>query len=146
MKIAMFFMLGCIPYFVFRLIFISSLLGLPSIFGYLPESGVSYLLQNSFVSQAIGLCGEAIIMALAVVNRNKWIQEELIQTQETQKELIASQNQVLELTVSERTKQLQEKHNALDEAHRNVVSSVNYASRLQRGQPGSVHWAARSGR
>mgnify|MGYP003340632379 CR=1 FL=1 len=134
MKIAMFFMLGCIPYFVFRLIFISSLLGLPSIFGYLPESGVSYLLQNSFVSQAIGYCGEAIIMALAVVNRNKWIQEELIQTQETQKELIASQNQVLELTVSERTKELQEKHNALDEAHRNVVSSVNYASRLQRGQ------------
>ncbi|MFM7633085.1 MAG: SpoIIE family protein phosphatase [Burkholderiaceae bacterium] len=134
MRIAMFFLIGAIPYFVFRLIFVWGLLGYPSIFSYLPESGISYLLQNNFVSQGIGLCGEAIIMALAVVSRNKWIQDELAATQESQKALIESQNLRLEATVTERTQELLEKHNALDEAHQNVVSSVNYASRLQRGQ------------
>jgi len=134
MRIAMFFLIGTIPYFVFRLIFVWGLLGYPSIFSYLPESGISYLLQNNFVSQGMGLCGEAIIMALAVISRNKWIQDELEAAQESQKALIENQNLRLEATVTERTQELLEKHNALGEAHQNVVSSVNYASRLQRGQ------------
>jgi len=134
MRIAKFFLIGCIPYFFFRLIFVSGLLGFPSIFSYMPQSGIAYLLQNSFVSAGFGLCGEAIIMALAVVSRNKWIQAELINAQESHRALIESQKHTLEVTVAERTQELREKHDALDEAHQHIVSSVNYASRLQRGQ------------
>ena len=134
MRVALFFLIGAIPYFLFRLIFVAGLLGMPLIFSLLPQSGISYLLQNNFVSQAMVLCCEAIIMALAVVSRNKWIQEELVETQESQKQLIANQNKVLEATVAERTQELLEQHRALDASHQVILSSVNYASRLQRGQ------------
>lgn len=134
MKVALFFLIGAIPYFLFRLVFVSGLLGMPSVFSLLPESSLSYLLQNNFVSQAMALCCEAIIMALAVISRNKWIQEELAETQESQRTLIANQNKMLEATVAERTQELVEQHKALDESHQIILGSVNYASRLQRGQ------------
>ena len=127
MKIAMFFLLGSVPYLAFRLVFVTGLAGFASPFSYLPESGISYLLQNTNVSQAIGLCCEAMIMALAVVSRTRWLQQELAEN-------FQNQNKVLEETVAERTKELAEQHQELDEAHQLVVGSVNYASRLQRGQ------------
>lgn len=127
MKIAMFFLLGSVPYLAFRLVFVTGLAGFASPFSYLPESGISYLLQNTNVSQAIGLCCEAMIMALAVVSRTRWLQQELAES-------FKNQNKVLEETVAERTKELAEQHQELDEAHQLVVGSVNYASRLQRGQ------------
>jgi serine phosphatase RsbU (regulator of sigma subunit) len=58
----------------------------------------------------------------------------LTQSVETQKTLVEGQNKVLEETVAERTKELAEQHQKLDQAHQLVVGSVNYASRLQRGQ------------
>jgi hypothetical protein len=64
-------------------------------------------------------------MALAVVSRNKWIQAELINAQESHRALIESQKHTLEVTVAERTQELREKHDALDEAHQHIVSSVN---------------------
>ena len=134
MNIAMFWLIASIPYFIFRLIFISGLMGYPSVFSYFPESGISYLLQNTSVSQAIGLCAEALVMALAVVSRNTWIQKELAHSIASQKNLVENQNKVLEETVGERTKELAEQHQKLDETHQLVVGSVNYASRLQRGQ------------
>ena len=141
MKVAMFWLIASIPYLVFRIIFISGVMGYPSVFSYLPMSGFSYLMQNTQVSQAIGLCAEAMIMALAVVSRNVWIQKELAKSlaaqktlAEDQKALVENQNKVLEETVAERTKELAEQHQELDEAHQLVVGSVNYASRLQRGQ------------
>jgi serine phosphatase RsbU (regulator of sigma subunit) len=134
MSVAMFWLIASLPYLAFRLIFVSGLMGYPSIFSYLPESGFSYLLQNSNVSQAIGLCGEALIMALAVISRNVWIQKELAKTLDAQKVLVEGQNKVLEETVAARTKELEAQHQELDEAHQLVVGSVNYASRLQRGQ------------
>jgi len=134
MKIALFFLIGAIPYLLFRIIFGLGLAGIPSPFSYLPESGFSYLMQNSNVSQALGLCSEAIIMALAVVSRSRWIQQELASAMDAQKTLIQNQNSVLEQTVAERTRELEHQHYALDEAHQLVVGSVNYASRLQRGQ------------
>lgn len=48
--------------------------------------------------------------------------------------MIENQNKVLEQTVAERTRELEEQHHALDETHQLVVGSVNYASRLQREQ------------
>ena len=134
MSVAMFWLIASLPYLAFRLIFVSGLMGYPSIFSYLPESGSSYLLQNSNVSQAIGLCSEALIMALAVISRNVWIQKELAKSIDAQKVLVEGQNKVLEETVAARTKELAEQHQELDEAHQLVVGSVNYASRLQRGQ------------
>ena len=134
MSVALFWLVASIPYFTFRLIWIAGLMGYPSVFSYLPESGISYLLQNTNVSQSIALCAEALIMALAVISRNVWIQKELAQSIDVQKTLVEGQNKVLEETVAERTKELAEQHHELDEAHQLVVGSVNYASRLQRGQ------------
>ena len=134
MSVALFWLVASIPYLGFRLIWMTGLMGYPSVFSYLPESGTSYLLQNSTVSQSIGLCAEALIMALAVVSRNVWIQKELAKSIDVQKTLVEGQNKVLEETVAERTKELAEQHHELDEAHQLVVGSVNYASRLQRGQ------------
>ena len=134
MSVAMFWLIASLPYLAFRLIFVTGLMGYPSIFSYLPESGFSYLLQNSNVSQAIGLCSEALIMALAVISRNVWIQKELAKSLDAQKVLVEGQNKVLEETVAARTQELEAQHQELDEAHQLVVGSVNYASRLQRGQ------------
>ena len=141
MSVAMFWLIASVPYLFFRLIFVAGIMGYPSPFSYLPESGVGYLLQNTYVSQAIGVCLEAIIMSLAVVARNNWIQNELTKSlaaqktlAESQKSLVENQNKVLEQTVAERTKELAEQHQALDQAHQLVVGSVNYASRLQRSQ------------
>ena len=148
MSVALFWLVASIPYLIFRLIFVAGIMGYPSPFSYLPESGLSYLLQNSILSQGIGYCLEAIIMSLAVVARNNWIQEELNKSlaaqktlAEERKALVENQNKVLEETVTERTKELAEtareleaQHQELDEAHQLVVGSVNYASRLQRGQ------------
>jgi len=127
MRIAMFWMIAAVPYLIFRLIFLSGFMGFPSVSSFLPESGFSVLLQNNNTFQAIGLCAEALIMALAVVSRNVWVQKELAKSIDAQKTLVEGQNKVLEETVTERTKELFEKHEV-------VVSSVNYASRLQRGQ------------
>lgn len=134
MSVAIFWLVASIPYFIFRLIWVSGLMGYPSLFSYLPESGISYVLQNTNMSQSIALCAEAMIMALAVISRNVWIQKELAKSMDLQKTLVEQQNKVLEETVKERTKELAEQHQALDEAHQLVVGSVNYASRLQRGQ------------
>jgi serine phosphatase RsbU (regulator of sigma subunit) len=148
MRIAMFWMIAAVPYLIFRLIFVSGVMGFPSVSSFLPESGFSVLLQNNSTFQAIGLCGEALIMALAVISRNVWVQKELAESIDAQKTLVEGQNKVLEETVAERTKELTKstkelaksaqelavQHQELDEAHQLVVSSVNYASRLQRGQ------------
>ena len=141
MSVAMFWIIASIPYLLFRLIFVAGIMGYPSPFSYLPESGFAYLLQNTYVSQAIGVGLEAIVMSLAVIARNNWIQNELTKSlaaqkvlAESQKTLVENQNKVLEQTVAERTKELAEQHQELDVAHQLVVGSVNYASRLQRGQ------------
>jgi len=127
MRITIFWMIAAVPYLIFRLIFLSGNFGFPSISSFLPESGFSVLLQNSGTFQAFGMCAEALIMALAVVSRNVWVQKELAKSIDAQKTLVEGQNKVLEETVAERTKELSAKHEV-------VVSSVNYASRLQRGQ------------
>jgi serine phosphatase RsbU (regulator of sigma subunit) len=97
-------------------------------------AGIGFLMQHSNTAQSIGLCCEAIIMALAVISRTRWLQLQLAQNMEEQKALVENQNRVLESTVAERTRELAEQHSELDKTHQLVVSSVNYASRLQRSQ------------
>ena len=131
---ARFFMYAIVPYLIFRSIFILGLAGVPSPFTLMEPVGIGFLMQNSNVAQAIGLCCEAIIMALAVISRTRWLQVQLAQNMEAQKALVENQNRVLEATVAERTRELETQHQELDKTHQLVVSSVNYASRLQRSQ------------
>ena len=102
-------------------VFILGVIGVPSPFSFLPKSGFGLFFQNSFTNQAFGLCCEAMIMALAVISRTRWIQRELTQSVETQKTLVEGQNKVLEETVAELTKELAEQHQELDQANQLVV-------------------------
>jgi len=118
LQVAKFFMYAIVPYLTFRSIFILGLAGVPSPFSLLEPAG---------------FC-EALIMALAVVARSRWLQDELTKSMQAQQEMVSNQNRVLEATVQERTRELAEQHRELEEVHQFVVSSVNYASRLQRSQ------------
>ena len=124
---AIFFTYAIMPYLIFRTSFIFGIIGVPSLFSYLPDQALGYFLKNSWTNQAFGICLEAMVMALAVISRARWLQNELTVTAQKQTELIEEQNSILEATVTERTQELSSKHEL-------VVSSVNYASRLQRGQ------------
>lgn len=85
MGVALFWLIASLPYLIFRFIFVAGLMGYPSPFIFLPESGMAYLLQNTYVSQAISVGLEAIIMSLAVIARNNWIQQELTKSLAAQK-------------------------------------------------------------
>lgn len=124
---ALFFTYAVVPYLVFRLGFLFGIIGLSSPFQYLPDQGFGYFLKNPWTNQAFGVCMEALIMALAVISRARWLQSELTLSAKKQTELIEQQNVVLEAKVEERTQELRIKHEV-------VTSSMNYASRLQRGQ------------
>ncbi len=124
---ALFFTYAVVPYLVFRLGFLFGIIGLSSPFQYLPDQGFGYFLKNPWTNQAFGVCMEALIMALAVISRARWLQSELTLSAKQQTELIEQQNMILEAKVEERTQELRIKHEI-------VTSSMNYASRLQRGQ------------
>ena len=134
LTVAKFFMIAMVPYMFFRVSFMLGIAGFQSPFSFLPQSGFGLFFQNTNTNQAFGVCCEAMIMALAVISRTRWLQQELANSIQSQNELMANQNKVLEHTVAARTKELAEQHQELDEAHQLVVGSVNYASRLQRGQ------------
>ena len=124
---AIFFTYAVVPYLIFRIGFLFGIIGLPTPFSYLPDQALGYFLKNPWTNQAFGVCLEALIMALAVISRARWLQSELTTSARKQTELIEQQNTILEAKVDERTQELSAKHEL-------VVSSVNYASRLQRGQ------------
>ncbi len=134
MEIARFFMIAMVPYLVFRTVFLLNVAGLPSPFQLLPDSGLAYFIKVASTAQALGVTLEARIMALAVVSRTRWLQDQLAAQMQEQKALVENQNRVLETTVAERTRELEAQHRELDETHQIVVGSVNYASRLQRSQ------------
>ena len=124
---ALYFTYAVVPYLVFRLGFLFGIIGFPSPFQYLPDYGFGYILKNPWTNQAFGVCMEALIMALAVISRARWLQTELNLAASKHTEVIQQQNQLLETKVQERTQELRQKHDI-------VVGSVNYASLLQRGQ------------
>jgi serine phosphatase RsbU (regulator of sigma subunit) len=82
----------------------------------------------------MGVCAEALIMAMAVISKTRWLQQELSQKIQAQKEMVETQNLVLESTVAERTRELVDSKAALEQQHEVVVDSIRYASRLQRAQ------------
>jgi serine phosphatase RsbU (regulator of sigma subunit) len=105
----------------------------------LPDVGIFYFIKEPTTAQAFGVALEALIMALAVVARTRMLQEQLSHNIQVQKELVENQNRVLEATVAERTRELAEQHDELEETHQIVIGSVNYASRLQRSQLPRAH-------
>ncbi|MEB3213514.1 MAG: 7TM-DISM domain-containing protein, partial [Leptolyngbyaceae bacterium] len=124
---ALYFTFAVIPYLIFRLGFLFGIIGIPSPFQYLPDYGFGYILKNPWTNQAFGVCMEALIMALAVISRARWLQSELNLAAQKHTEVVQQQNVLLEAKVKERTQELQQKHEI-------VIGSMNYASLLQRGQ------------
>ena len=134
LRIAKFFMLAMAPYIFFRFVFFLGLVNVPSPFMLLPKSGFGLFIQNPNTAQAIGVAAEALIMALAVFSKNRWLQEELNQNIRAQSELVQNQNVILEATVAERTRELSESKARTEQQHQMVVDSITYASRLQKAQ------------
>ncbi|MFM8464823.1 MAG: SpoIIE family protein phosphatase, partial [Burkholderiaceae bacterium] len=124
---SIYFTYAIIPYLIFRINFLLGTYGFNSIFKYLPNQGLSYFLKNPWTNQAFGVCMEALIMSLAVISRARWLQLELNRSSKKQTALVEQQNLILETKVEERTQELRQKQEV-------VESSMNYASRLQRGQ------------
>ena len=134
MSIAAFFMIAMVPYFFFRSLFLFGIAGIPSPLSLLPNEGFGLFMKDTNLAQSIGISCEALIMALAVVARTRYLQDELSRNLKEQNELTANQNKILEATVTERTKELSEKHEELNKEHQIVTESINYAQIIQNGQ------------
>ena len=134
LKAARFAIISLLFYLPFWLVFLLNLLNVVPINNYLPSSGLGLFVKGSFIAQAFAICFDAIIFNLGVQSRSRAIEKKLGVTVQAQKEAVENQNKILESTVEERTRELQTQHQALSDTHNLVVSSVNYASRLQRGQ------------
>jgi serine phosphatase RsbU (regulator of sigma subunit) len=134
LRIAKFFMFAMVPYLFFRVVFFLGILNVPSPFSYLDNYGIGLFMQNSNTAQAMGVCAEAMIMAMAVISKTRWLQQELSQKIQAQKEMVETQNQILESTVAQRTRELVESKAEVEKQHEVVVDSIRYASRLQRAQ------------
>ena len=135
LQVAKFFMIAIIPYLFFRIVFLlSTFLQVPSPFSFMDASGMGLFLQNTNTAQALGICCEAVIMGLAVFSKNRWLQQELQQKMKAEAELVANQNQMLEATVAERTRELVASKADTERQHQLVVDSITYASRLQKAQ------------
>ena len=133
LAVAKFFMIAMVPYMFFRVTFMLGIAGFQP-FSFIEPQGFGLFFLNTNTNQALALCCEAMIMALAVISRTRWLQNELANSIQAQNDLMANQNKVLEDTVQQRTHELAQQHQALDEAHQLMMGSVQYASRLQRGQ------------
>ncbi len=121
MVIAKYYMWAALPYLFFRSIFLSGWLGIPNPFNYLPQSGVGFFFQSSSTIQILGMFLESLIMALAVVARTKYLQDQLNQKIKEQKLLLDHQNIQLEDTVRKRTSELTEKTEFLKTVSSNLA-------------------------
>lgn len=134
MKVARFFIVALLPYLILRTVFLTNLIGIPSPFTALPDTGISFFIKEATTAQALGIALETLIMSLAVVSRTRWLQVQLANQILEQKQLVDDQNRLLEETVAIRTHELEQRHRELDASYQVVAESVNYASRLQRSQ------------
>lgn len=100
----------------------------------LPTSSLTLLLSDTYVLQAIAILLGALVSHFSIHARTRSIEKKLSNSLVAQREAAENQTKLLEATVEERTRELQTQHKALNAAHKEVLDSVNYASRLQRGQ------------
>ena len=135
MNLAKFFIIGFLPYFIFRIFHLLGILGFDSPFSYLPDSGIQYFL-NSQATQSLGLFLEAIIMSLVLAKRTKFLQDELNENIQEQADEAKKQKIVLEETVQQRTSELQEK---------NIVMEA-ISNKLAKYIPPQIHEALFAGK
>ena len=114
MVLAKFFIIGMLPYLIFRIFYLLNVLGFSSPFAYLPDNGFKFFLNSAAVTQSVGLFIVAIIMSLVLAKRTKFLQDNLNENIQKQAEEAEKQQVVLEETVKERTSELEEKSTALE--------------------------------
>ena len=136
MQLARLFIIGMLPYLIFRIFGLLGILGFQQPFAYLPDSGLEYFLNHPGVTQSVGLFLEAIIMSLVLAKRTKFLQDELNENIKKQVDEAEKQQLILEETVQDRTSELQEKSKTLE-----VVSN-----KLAKYIPPQIHEALFSGK
>ena len=114
MLLAKIFIIGMLPYLVFRIFSLLGILGIQQPFAYLPDSGIEFFLNHNTITQAVGLFIEAIIMSLVLAKRTKFLQDELNDNIQKQVDEAEKQKVVLEETVQERTSELREKNTMME--------------------------------
>ena len=114
MVLAKIFIIGMLPYLVFRIFGLLGLLGIQQPFAYLPDSGIEFFLNHNTITQAVGLLVQAIIMSLVLAKRTKFLQDELNENIQKQVDEAERQKVVLEETVLERTSELREKSTMME--------------------------------
>ena len=136
MKIAIYFMVAAVPYFLFRAIFLLSWVGIPSPFTLLPNHGLGLFFENSTAVMSLGICLEAIIMSLAVVGRMQFLQNELKDNALEKSQLIEEQKKGLEVVVAERTRELQSQN---DQVRRQKNELEKISIQLRKYLPPQIH-------
>lgn len=79
----------------------------------------------------IGSALEAILLSIGIVLKYKSTRETAIESLQTLNELIEKTNVELEQKVSERTQEVEQQRNLLEVKNEEIVSSINYARRIQ---------------
>ena len=100
----------------------------------LPINSFTLHLNDTYILLAIPILWAAFVSHFSIHARTRRIEKKLSATLIAQREAAENQTKLLEVTVEERTRELQHQHKSLNAAHKEVLASVVYASRLQRGQ------------
>lgn len=101
-----------------------------------PLNGLSPFFKSTEVLQAIAICLPAIITNFSVQSRARGIERKLRATMQAQKEAVENQNQLLESTVQDRTRELHEQRQIFE-----VLSQ-----KLAKYLPPQIHHALIAGR
>lgn len=107
-----------------------------SVFALWPLTGLSPFFKRVEILQACAICCAAIITNFSIQSRTRGIERKLRQTLQTQKEAAENQNQVLESTVQDRTRELA--------AQRHVFEVLSH--QLAKYLPPQIHQALMAGR
>ncbi|TAD96625.1 MAG: hypothetical protein EAZ97_13725 [Bacteroidetes bacterium] len=79
----------------------------------------------------IGVLVELITFSLGLGYRSKVAEKEKLQISEENRRIILEQNVVLEQKVTERTLELNEQKQAVEERNKHIMQNINYARRIQ---------------
>jgi len=121
-KSANIFIIALLPYVVFRIFYSLGIVKWWSPLTALPDSGLLYFFKNSAgIQQVLSISLEAVIMSLAVAHRTKALQDIVTQSIQEQKNFIEEQNKTLDLTVTQRTLELNAKKANIQELLYNMM-------------------------
>jgi class 3 adenylate cyclase len=119
---ANFFNIALVPYVLFRIFYSLGIVKWWSPLSLLSDSGLFYFLKSSAgVQQVLSISLEAVIMSLAVAHRSKALQDAVSKSIQDQKKFIEEQNKTLDLTVTQRTLELNAKKANIQELLYNMM-------------------------